>query len=452
VADQAIKTSLTGLLGAAQDAETAQRGFMLTNDEQYLEPYHIARVDMPRYLADLERMASNHPDVQARLPELKGIAAERMGLVERSVAFMKAGDRQASLDQLNSGLGKTIMDRLRAITSELSARQDTVIKEGQENLDRSQGWGLFVKLATIALIVALALTTAGIINRFVRDLESAQTELQTVNAGLERIVDERTGDILRANEEIQRFAYIVSHDLRAPLVNIMGFTSELEAIGKMVSRQYEAVAERAPDLMLADTPEAVNNDLPEAIGFIRNSTAKMDRLINAILGLSREGRRVLTPVSVDMTTLVSEIAGSLKHQVDAAGGEIVVGKLPTLLTDKLAIEQVFSNLIENAVKYVDQNRPPLVEIAGYKEGSQCRFEIKDNGRGIEEKDLERVFELFRRAGRQDRPGEGLGLAFVRAAVRRLGGTISIKSEFGKGTTFSLKFPEKMQLSRSNTHG
>lgn len=452
VSDQKLKTSLTGLLGAAQDAETAQRGFLITNDETYLQPYEAARVDLPRYLADLEKMAPQHDDLRESMAELKDVAGRRMALVERSIGFMRAGNRQASLDQLNSGLGKTIMDRLRVITTDLTNRQDQMIREGQKSLVTSQNWGLFVKLATVALIVALAFATASIVRRFVHELEETQHELQTVNAGLEQIVEERTGDIVRANEEIQRFAYIVSHDLRAPLVNIMGFTSELEAIGKMVGRQYETLAERAPDLMLAETPEAVNTELPEAIGFIRNSTAKMDRLINAILGLSREGRRVLTPVTVDMSRLVSDIAGSLKHQIDATNGEIKIGKLPNLLTDRLAIEQIFSNLIENAVKYIDEKRAPVIEINGYKEGAQCRFEIRDNGRGIEDKDLERVFELFRRAGRQDRPGEGLGLAFVRAAVRRLGGTIAIKSELGKGTTFTLKFPEKMQLSRSTTHG
>lgn len=452
ITDQALKTSLAGLLSAAQDAETGQRGFLLTGDEQYLEPYQAAVTDLPKRLSELESMAAQNAHLQARLPRLREIADRRMGLVKNSIAFVRAGDRDKALTQLNSGLGKTTMDELRTTTSELTALQDAVISQGLANLNRSEAWARFINLAALALIVALAATTGGIVSRFVRELEDAQGELQTVNAGLERIVDERTADIVRANEEIQRFAYIVSHDLRAPLVNIMGFTSELEAIGKMVGRQYETLAQRAPDLVLPETPEAVRDDLPEAIGFIRASTAKMDRLINAILGLSREGRRVLTPVNVDMTVLVTGIGDSMKHQIDAAGGTITIGKLPAIITDKLAIEQVFSNLMENASKYTDPGRAAQIKVEGRSEGGQVFYSIADNGRGIDEKDMERVFELFRRAGKQDQPGEGLGLAFVRAAVRRLGGTISIRSELGKGTTFTLRFPSKLQLSRSKNNG
>jgi signal transduction histidine kinase len=452
VIDQALKTSLAGLLSAAQDAETGQRGFLITGDEQYLEPYQAALTDMPKYLGQLESMSAQNEHLRTRLPRLREVADRRMSLVTNSVAFVRAGNRDKALTQLNSGLGKTTMDELRAITAELTALQDAMISQGLANLNRSESWARFINLATLALIVALAATTGGIVLRFVRELEEAQGELQTVNAGLERIVDERTADIVRANEEIQRFAYIVSHDLRAPLVNIMGFTSELEAIGKMVGRQYETLAQRAPDLVLPETPEAVRDDLPEAIGFIRTSTAKMDRLINAILGLSREGRRVLTAANVDMSALVTGIADSMRHQIDAAGGTITVGKLPAMITDKLAIEQIFSNLIENASKYTDPGRAPHIKVEGHSEGIQVFYSIADNGRGIDEKDMERVFELFRRAGKQDQPGEGLGLAFVRAAVRRLGGTISVKSELGKGTTFTLRFPSKLQLSRSKTNG
>ncbi len=452
VADQQVKTSLAGLLSAAQDAETGQRGFLLTGDETYLEPYETALADVPRHLADLKRMADEQVDLRDKIPELERLVQARMERISKSVARVRSGDRDAAMEQLRSGLGKTTMDNLRKAVAGLRDQQDQVIRQGSANLAQSESWARIINLATLGLVLTLAGMTGGIVMRFVRELEASQSKLQTINAGLEGIVEERTADIVRANEEIQRFAYIVSHDLRAPLVNIMGFTSELEAIGRMVGRQYEALAERAPDLVLPETPEAVKDDLPEAIGFIRTSTAKMDRLINAILGLSREGQRVLSGVHVDMTALVSNIAGSLRHQLDEAGGEIKVGKLPAIVTDKLAIEQVFSNLIENAVKYIDDGHPPIVEINGRSEGSHAYFTIGDNGRGIDQKDMERIFELFRRAGKQDRPGEGLGLAFVRAAVRRLGGSITVDSELGKGTTFTLRFPNKLQISRSDPNG
>jgi signal transduction histidine kinase len=443
LADQALKANLSGVLSAAQDAETGQRGFLLTGEESYLEPYQQSLKNLPRHLTELHAIAEKREGLRQPLAQLERLVDERMGFINRSVASMRSGNRDSSLQQLRAGGGKAVMDQLRTLTGDLLAQQEAQIKAGVANVNVSEAWSKYASLGSLALIVALAGVTGMVVMRFVRELEGSQLELLEVNQGLERIVEERAGDIMRANEEIQRFAYIVSHDLRAPLVNIMGFTSELEAVGKMVGRQFETLIDRAPDLVLPETSEAVKSELPEAISFIRASTAKMDRLINAILGLSREGRRVLTPVHVDMTSLVSTIAASVRHQVDEANGEIIVNKLPAITTDKLAIEQVFSNLVENAVKYGHGDRPPRIEISGTAQGAQVSYSVADNGRGIDDKDRERIFELFRRAGKQDRPGEGLGLAFVRAAVRRLGGSILVDSTPGEGTTFRLKFPLKL---------
>ena len=141
-----------------------------------------------------------------------------------------------------------------------------------------------------------------------------------LNATLEDRVRERTAALSQANDEIQRFAYIVSHDLRSPLVNIMGFTSELET-GIASLQKY--LASGQPDAALAEEARvAADDDIPEAVRFIRASTGKMDGLINAILKLSREGRRTLQPEPVDLVRLSTQAAASLKHQLDEAGATI----------------------------------------------------------------------------------------------------------------------------------
>jgi len=192
--------------------------------------------------------------------------------------------------------------------------------------------------------------------------------------------------------------------------------------------------------------------VPEAIGFIRASTEKMDRLINAILKLSRDGRRNLVPEQLDMTAMVQNIADSVRHQTQASGAEIVVEPLPSLDSDRLSVEQIFGNLVDNAVKYLDTSRPGRIVVTGEAApGGWIVYRITDNGRGVSDRDHERIFELFRRAGRQDRPGEGLGLAFVRNSVRRLGGEITVESELGKGSTFILKFPKRLNLPDAGDH-
>ena len=145
-----------------------------------------------------------------------------------------------------------------------------------------------------------------------------------------------------------------------------------------------------------------------------------------------------------MTALVQAIADSVNHQTEASGAEIVVEPLPDIDSDRLMVEQVFGNLIDNAVKYLDPSRRGRIVIRGREaaDGSVL-FEIEDNGRGIAPKDHERIFELFRRSGKQDQPGEGLGLAFVRNTVRRLGGAIGVSSSLGEGSTFSVNWPKRL---------
>jgi signal transduction histidine kinase len=294
----------------------------------------------------------------------------------------------------------------------------------------------------------------------VTPLETDLREVNQVGAELAMAFEslrEREADLREANEESQRFAYIVSHDLRSPLVNIMGFTTELEALRQDVFARLHAARQGVPHgripALAGPAPagqaageeardEELGQDFDEAIGFIKTSIAKMDRLINAILRLSREGRREFKPERVDMEALALSIRDSLAHQATAAEAEVIVGKLPDAVSDRLALEQIFSNLVDNALKYLRRGVPGRVEIEGRATAGGLVYEVRDNGRGIDPKDRERVFDLFRRSGVQDRPGEGIGLAHVRALARRLGGTITLTSEPGQGSTFTITLPRR----------
>jgi signal transduction histidine kinase len=148
---------------------------------------------------------------------------------------------------------------------------------------------------------------------------------------------------------------------------------------------------------------------------------------------------------VNFAGLLEILAANVEHQLSEAGGEIVVvSPMPTLVSDRLALEQIFGNLIDNAVKYRDRKRPLRITVRALESGRQVHFEVSDNGRGIAKQDHERIFDLFRRSGVQDRQGEGIGLAHVRTLVRRLGGDISVESEVGAGTTFRVFLPRVLR--------
>ncbi|MCC0808489.1 PAS domain S-box protein [Methylobacterium sp. W2] len=238
-------------------------------------------------------------------------------------------------------------------------------------------------------------------------------------------------ELRESNEEIQRYAYIVSHDLRAPLVNVMGFTSELDATRDEIRSALKGHVDAA----------RIDADFGEALGFISAAVTRMESLIAAILKLSREGRRSFRPESLDLNALFQRLADAHRHQTDAASAEVIVASdLPKITADRLAMEQIFGNLLDNAVKYLDPARTGRIAITATAVGARIRIDISDNGRGIAERDHARVFELFRRSGTQDRPGEGIGLAHVKALVRSLGGRIDVTSKLGDGTTFSVTLP------------
>ena len=435
------KDALTRLV----DAETGQRGFLLTGRPEYLRIHDDAIRVLPGLFDELESLAATDDEMAARVARVRGLSDRRLAVMERSISLARTGRPDEAIQVVRSGEGKVLMDAMRAEIAAIDEIEATQLQFRTRQSERAGGLTVVINAVAGLLILMLAAITGWLVRRYIADMVRARLDLDRLNAGLEGQVRDRTAALSRANDEIQRFAYIVSHDLRAPLVNIMGYTSELEQAGRIIDRQMTKVETVAPELAESDALTAVREDIPEAVGFIRTSSEKMDRLINAILKMSREGRRSLTPEPLDMTRMVQAIADSVRHQTHAGGAEVTVEFLPELHSDRLSVEQIFGNLVDNAVKYLEPSRPGQITVSGVSTAETCEYRITDNGRGIAPRDHERIFELFRRAGRQDQKGEGLGLAFVRNSVRRLGGEISVESELGQGSTFLLTFPKHLTV-------
>ena len=330
---------------------------------------------------------------------------------------------------------------------------------GRRPPDRNQHLASLVTISGSALVIALAAIAIRLVRRSAHARGEAEARLRENNLNLEATVDARTADLREVNDEIQRFAYIVSHDLRSPLVNIMGFTSELEELRADIFRRIASLANAGAPLLptlsdetepeLKGTDKQLSQDFAEALGFIKSSISKMDRLIGAILILTREGQREFKPVPINTTELVENIVRTLAHQAAEAQAEIHIEPLPQIVSDRLALEQIFSNLIDNAIKYLKPDVPGEITVRGRKKLGFAILEVADNGRGIDPKDHQRIFDLFRRAGSQDRPGQGIGLAHVRALVRRLGGTMSVASEQDEGSTFTITLPINWDIANRN---
>ncbi len=327
---QELRRSAFRVVDLAQDAETSERGYIITGEAAYLEPYLNARSEMEASLSTLRELASRQPEYGARAASIETLLRDRMHELDSTIDLMREGRRDEAVTVVRGDGGKELMDKLRSVSEAMISAIDDDLRAAAGDMRASTAALTWVLIIGGALAVAVVGGSAVLAARYTRDLLHSQAEVRSLNAGLEDRIKERTEDVERANEEIQRFAYIVSHDLRSPLVNIMGFTAELETGMQAIDRCLAAASDDC-DPALKEARQALDADMPEAIGFIRSSTSRMDNLINAILKLSREGRRRLEPQRIDMAKLLDTATDTVVHRLAEGGGEIsVVNPIPDL--------------------------------------------------------------------------------------------------------------------------
>ncbi len=241
------------------------------------------------------------------------------------------------------------------------------------------------------------------------------------------------------NQQLEQVVHVVSHDLRSPLVNIAGYGQELGGAVETLSRAIEADATTIETLKAAARPtvQAMAIDLD----YIRISVAHMDALLTGIMRLSRLGRSALAIGPINMNELVAEVlVATTIFQLGRNGVKLQVADLPPCQGDAVQVSQVFTNLLSNALKYLDPTRPGAIQIHGGIEGNLAVYCVADNGIGIAPAHQARIFEIFHRLNPSKSVGEGLGLTIVRQAMDRLAGNVWVESKPGEGSRFFVTLP------------
>ncbi len=241
------------------------------------------------------------------------------------------------------------------------------------------------------------------------------------------------------NEELESIVFVASHDLRGPLVNIEGFAGEI----RRTLEEINTLLQGAP--LPADISDRLqtllNKDIRESLQFISAGTAKMDSLLSGLLRLSRVGTIPFRIEPLRMNSLLQLVLGTMRYETRRLGARIHIEPLPDCLGDAVQVNQIFSNLIDNALKYRHPQEPLQIWISGRTEGKEVIYTIRDNGIGIAQEHHEKIFEIFHRLY-PDGPqkGEGLGLTIVRRILDRLDGRIWVESEPGAGASFFVALP------------
>ncbi len=356
-----------------------------------------------------------------KLSELKALTWQR--LASRQV---RANEKEADsryFEQLQDFTDQ--IDRVRARLEEIKA----------ENFEKFRASQLMI----ICLCISLTLIIGIAFHRFERRGASDYIALKNVMERLEKEISGRKRNERRLEEllaEMRNFAAIVSHDLRAPLVNLKGFVREIARVLEKIKPEMQAYLSSIPENRNKELAAALRKDLPEALDFITASALRMEAMIQAVLQFSRTEERKLSPESIDMDALVSGLLESFAYRIKQQRIRVSRSPLPRIRADRFAMEQVFSNLIGNAIQYLDPHRNGEISIGAETLPDETVFHVQDNGRGMRHFDTARIFDIFQRAGVMNVPGEGVGLTHTRSLVRRHGGRIWCESSLGEGSIFS----------------
>lgn len=301
-----------------------------------------------------------------------------------------------------------------------------------------KGWAyvLITGLLVFVLVRGMELK----LGTYLDKLEEQNRELVTQMDQIRRS-EERIRQLMKVlelkNEELESIMYATSHDLRTPLVNIQGFAGELKDSCERLLGCLESVEADKN----AEVRDILDDEIPTALGFISTGTARIGSLLNSVQEVCRLGREELRLETLDMNEVLENINDNLKHLQNQKEAEIVIGDLPLCRGDRDQIEQVFTNLMENSLKYTDEGTKPRIVVSGRSEAECSVYTLEDNGVGIAEQYHKKIFELFHRLDPESSvDGEGIGLTIVRRIVSRHEGQVAVEPGEEKGTRFVIKLP------------
>ena len=304
------------------------------------------------------------------------------------------------------------MARLRPLHSALASATDALWQVSLNDLDRLLAVRIGHDESKLWLLLGLAaLISVGAVGVIVYlDLYVQHAQILKLNKTLQA-----------QNDELDRFAYICSHDLQEPVRMMNVYAGMLSAAN-------------AGDL---------NDDAARYVRFIRENATRMQKMISDILTFSRVGREAIRDDSVDCAVVAQAVLGELASVISEKSARVTCGPLPVIKTNSTLILVLFQNLIGNALKFQDGHRPPEISISAMREGANWRFEVRDNGIGIDPAFQDRIFILFQRLNRkEDYPGTGIGLSTCRKFIRLCGGEIGFTSQPGEDTVFFFTLPAK----------
>lgn len=273
-------------------------------------------------------------------------------------------------------------------------------------------------------------------------------EIAKLNEILEKKVDDSSKTIVtqnkalkRKNAELEQILHAASHDLRTPLISIQGFSEELRATCEVLDKELSVEG----DVDKNKLKELFEDDISLALNYIVNGSKRMEILLEGLLRISRMGRDSLKIEDIDMNELVQVVIDTLSIQIEESKATFKVSELAPCKGDPSLIEQVLTNLFTNAIKYREPTRECVIEVSSEVLTDSVKYTVKDNGIGIAEENLPKVFNAFYRVDEETIEGDGVGLAIINRALDLHNGIATVESELGVGSVFSFEIPNNIVI-------
>jgi signal transduction histidine kinase len=411
---------LEALLSKLKDVEVAQREYILTGEESYLDPIKARRSSIDSDIAELKTMTVDNRHQREYIDLLEPLIPQKFDELRKTIELRKSEGVLAASRVILSDRGAQAMDDIRRVI-QMMIKEENGLLAVRTKVQRSSFISTVTLFGAVLLMNSVLIwLIADSVKREAAERLREEERIRLLNADLERRVAQRTEALQRSNEDLQQFAYIASHDLQEPLRMVATYT-------ELLQRRYKG---------------RLDEDADTFIGFAIDGVKRMNALIRDLLDYSRAGE---TPdesiVDVNSEIVLKSVVSNLKVAIADAHASITHDPLPAVPYDPMRLTQVFQNLIGNAIKYRG-DRVPKIHIAARKDGDETVFSVRDNGIGIDPQHQEEIFGIFKRLHSKEYAGTGIGLSMCKKLVERHGGRIWVESTPGEGSVFYFTVPDK----------
>ena len=407
-------------------ANSAARAYLLTGDSQFEKAYEAAVVGAHARTNRLQELMADNISQRQRIAVLRHRIAVRLGAIDAAMDMRRTHPAEMSSFVLDPALSDSPDGGIspKYALTQIRAEEERLLADRNTEAQAARHKAIYAFSGASLLDLVLLIFAFRLIERILDDRQTLEqrseviaglnTELTTINEELEKRVDQRTRELAVSNQELEAFSYSVSHDLRAPLRTIDGFSLALKE----------------------DFSHCLNEEGQDYINRVRNGVQRMGSLIDALLQLSRVTRSEVQRERMDLSSIVRLVFDELMAPTPERNVELVVQPGVLAMADPRLVRIAFENLIGNALKYSSRTENARVEFGSdVREGRTVYF-IRDNGVGFDMQYVDRLFTAFQRLhGDRDFKGSGIGLATVSRIIRRHHGDIRAEGEVGKGAAF-----------------